>query len=339
MIRLWKPASTIRGSCAPRLSDCSSLVVFNGLFQTSGYGQIRAQSTDPLRATSTASEWFVLNPRLEQKINYITKLYEDFIGLTEVKAAQAKVISAESEFKIAQNTRTTKQQCMMELQRHLREIHAELDKTVRGEDRHLQLVTKEHAILKEERLLVSELRATEKREHELFSLLSFALRESHEKERAQAEKTKYWSIIGSVVGTIIGIVASTINNQYRLHQLRKLVIDATSETAKCRDLIMQIQEGLNKQNALLKKSALLSTHSVSAATTNNSSIKNGANRILAKSNDETLQNDTNVSGSIDKFHERTVHPENVIWQTPLVKTALISATLVMVPLVGWMLTR
>lgn len=91
MIRLWKPASTIRGSCAPRLSDCSSLVVFNGLFQTSGYGQIRAQSTDPLRATSTASEWFVLNPRLEQKINYITKLYEDFIGLTEVKAAQAKV--------------------------------------------------------------------------------------------------------------------------------------------------------------------------------------------------------------------------------------------------------
>lgn len=31
---------------------------------------------------------------------------------------------------------------MMELQRHLREIHAELDKTVRGEDRHLQLVTK-----------------------------------------------------------------------------------------------------------------------------------------------------------------------------------------------------
>lgn len=58
--------------------------------------------------------------------------------------------------------------------------------------------------MKEDRALLADFRATEKQEYDYFSMLSFALRESHEKERAQAEKTKYWSIIGSIAGTLIG---------------------------------------------------------------------------------------------------------------------------------------
>jgi hypothetical protein len=53
----------------------------------------------------------------------------------------------------------------------------------------------------------------EKGERECFSLLSNAVRDSHEKERAQAEKTKYWSILGSILGTCIGILGTTINNR------------------------------------------------------------------------------------------------------------------------------
>ena len=40
---------------------------------------------------------------------------------------------------------------------------------------------------------------------------------AHEKERAQAEKTKYWSILGSILGTCIGIIGTTINNRYNFH--------------------------------------------------------------------------------------------------------------------------
>ena len=43
------------------------------------------------------------------------------------------------------------------------------------------------------------------------------VRDSHEKERAQAEKTKYWSIIGSIIGTCIGIVGTTIINRCQGH--------------------------------------------------------------------------------------------------------------------------
>ena len=60
----------------------------------------------------------------------------------------------------------------------------------------------EHQILKEEKSLLSEFERLEKRERECFSLLSAAVRDSHEKERAQAEKTKYWSVLGSIIVSV-----------------------------------------------------------------------------------------------------------------------------------------
>lgn len=54
------------------------------------------------------------------------------------------------------------------------------------------------------------------------------MRDSHEKERAQAEKTKYWSVIGSVVGTCLGILGTTINNRMRMRELRELVTSSAS---------------------------------------------------------------------------------------------------------------
>ena len=54
--------------------------------------------------------------------------------------------------------------------------------------------------------------------------LSNAVRNSHEKERAQAEKTKYWSVIGSVIGACIGIIGTTINNRMRMRELRSIFV-------------------------------------------------------------------------------------------------------------------
>ena len=85
------------------------------------------------------------------------------------------------------------------------------------------LVTQEHQVLKDEKSLQDEFKMLEKAERECFSALSNAVRDSHEKERAQAEKTKYWSVIGSVIGTCIGIFGTTINNRMRMNELRRLV--------------------------------------------------------------------------------------------------------------------
>uniref|UniRef100_A0ACB8EGU2 Uncharacterized protein n=1 Tax=Sphaerodactylus townsendi TaxID=933632 RepID=A0ACB8EGU2_9SAUR len=60
----------------------------------------------------------------------------------------------------------------------------------------------------------------------MFSLFSAAVRESHEKERTRAEKTKNWSIIGSVLGAAIGVLGSTYVNRVRLQELKALVLEA-----------------------------------------------------------------------------------------------------------------
>lgn len=46
------------------------------------------------------------------------------------------------------------------------------------------------------------------------------MRESHEKERTRAERTKNWSIIGSVLGALIGVMGSTYINRVRLQVSR-----------------------------------------------------------------------------------------------------------------------
>lgn len=68
----------------------------------------------------------------------------------------------------------------------------------------------------EERRLRTAYENAEGSEREKFALFSAAVRESHEKERTRAERTKNWSIIGSVLGALIGVMGSTYINRVRL---------------------------------------------------------------------------------------------------------------------------
>ena len=77
----------------------------------------------------------------------------------------------------------------------------------------------------EKRLRMTYLRA-EDSEREKFSLFSAAVRESHEKERTRAERTKNWSLIGSVLGALIGVAGSTYVNRVRLQELKALLLEA-----------------------------------------------------------------------------------------------------------------
>lgn len=140
---------------------------------------------------------------------------------------------------------------LQQLQVRLKEIHADLDKTLRGDDKYLELVTQEHALIKDDRRLSEEFQFYEKSERDYFSSLSNALRDSHERERSYAEKTKYWSIIGSVVGAVIGILGTSINNHVRLRELRNLVQDSVAassvSTPVIKDLVDKTTDQLKKQ--------------------------------------------------------------------------------------------
>ncbi|VDO95070.1 unnamed protein product [Soboliphyme baturini] len=161
-------------------------------------------------------------------VSSVVKRYETIIGLTSVREAQNNVLEAEKKFSEFQNQRRQIQTEMHQVQERRKEIRSELDRTPRSEDRYLQLLTEEHAVIKNEKSLYERFRLTELAERESFSMLSSRLRESHEKERERVERTKYWSIIGSIMGALIGIGGTTINNWKRMNELKTIVRESTN---------------------------------------------------------------------------------------------------------------
>ncbi|NXD11793.1 CCD51 protein, partial [Nothocercus nigrocapillus] len=152
--------------------------------------------------------------------------YEEFVGLNEVREAQGKVTQAENVFMIARGIVREARENVEAQQIKLKEIRDRLDRVSRDDTQYLELATLEHRLLQEEKRYRAAYLNAEESEREKFSLFSAAVRESHEKERTRAEKTKNWSIIGSVLGAIIGVLGSTYVNRVRLQELKVLVLEA-----------------------------------------------------------------------------------------------------------------
>ncbi|XP_024125898.1 mitochondrial potassium channel [Oryzias melastigma] len=171
------------------------------------WGQKSAQA-----ATATVNHWW--------------ERYEEFVGLNEVRDAQTKVTEAEAAFMVARGIVREAHASLEALQGRLKEVRDRLDRVSREEAHYLELATLEHKLLQEERRLRTAYESAEGSEREKFSLFSAAVRESHEKERTRAERTKNWSIIGSVLGALIGVMGSTYINRVRLQELKNLLLEA-----------------------------------------------------------------------------------------------------------------
>ncbi|XP_061543665.1 mitochondrial potassium channel isoform X1 [Phycodurus eques] len=152
--------------------------------------------------------------------------YEEFVGLNEVRHAQTKVTEAESAFLVSRGMVREAHVSLEALQGRLKEVRARLDRVSREEAHYLELATLEHKLLQDERRLRTAHEHAEASERETFAAFSAAVRESHEKERARAERTKNWSVIGSVLGALIGVMGSTYVNRVRLQELKSLLLEA-----------------------------------------------------------------------------------------------------------------
>lgn len=124
-------------------------------------------------------------------------------------------------------------------QAKLKEVRDRLDRTPKEDSQYLELATLEHRMLQEEKRLRTAYLRAEDAEREKFSLFSAAVRESHEKERTRAERTKNWSLIGSVLGALIGVAGSTYVNRVRLQELKALLLEAQKGPASLQDAIRE----------------------------------------------------------------------------------------------------
>ncbi|KAM3847509.1 mitochondrial potassium channel isoform 1-T4 [Vipera latastei] len=163
--------------------------------------------------------------------------YEELVGINEVREAQGKVTEAEKQFMFARGIVRETHDTWETQQLKLKEIRDRLDRVSREDVQYLELATLEHKLLQEEKRHRINYLTAEESEREAFSLFSAAVRESHEKERTRAEKTKNWSIIGSVLGAVIGVLGSTYINRVRLQELKALVFEAQKGPASLQEAI------------------------------------------------------------------------------------------------------
>ncbi|XP_077429961.1 mitochondrial potassium channel [Vanacampus margaritifer] len=185
--------------------------VLSALQHAARLGQQWSQKS-ALMAAATMNSWW--------------EKYEEFVGLNEVRQAQTKVTEAEASFLTSRGLVREAHGSLEAVQGRLKEARARLERVSREEAAYLELATLEHRLLLDERRLRAAHGHAEAAERETFASFSAAVRESHEKERTRAERTKNWSLIGSVLGALIGVMGSTYINRVRLQELKSLLLEA-----------------------------------------------------------------------------------------------------------------
>ncbi|KAM9100435.1 mitochondrial potassium channel isoform X1 [Sarcophilus harrisii] len=184
-----------------------------------------------------------MGQNFQQKISSVAKTwwdsYEEFVGLNEVREAQGNVTEAEKEFMVARGIVRKARDDLEVHQVRLKEIRDRLDRVSREDTQYLELATLEHRLLQEEKRLRTAYINAEESEREKFSFFSAAVRESHEKERTRAEKTKNWSIIGSILGAVIGVAGSTYVNRVRLQELKSLLLESQTGPVSLQEAIRE----------------------------------------------------------------------------------------------------
>jgi gas vesicle protein len=162
----------------------------------------------------------------------------------------------------------------------MKDLHAQLDKVQRGDEKYLALLTEEYEIMKQEKQLQNDLSAVEELERTNFAVLSSAVRESHEKERTRTERTKYWSIGGSMLGALIGIIGASLNNYLRNRELRRIVHESAAGGHELRSMIAELASSTQKQHndmegfvKDMKSSVTSESNTISNVGTSDNSVK------------------------------------------------------------------
>lgn len=150
-----------------------------------------------------------------------------------MRQAQNEVLIWEKRLSEAQLKRREQQSQIRNLQSLLKEIHLDLDRTSRGEDKYLQLITEEHKLIKKERELLRGSEELENIERDTFHQLSMSIRSSREWEKEYTEKAKWWGVSTWLVGGLIGTIGATINFAMRP-----------------RKVIEKLETGANKMNEM-----------------------------------------------------------------------------------------
>ncbi len=162
--------------------------------------------------------------RLATKLKSST---EDLTGHSEVLQAQRLVRSKKEELRSWRQDLLEASSMYNEVQDKLKRLYARKTQVYQSQKRDVSALlavnTEEEALLYDEQNLGERLEECQQKERQCFEGLSEAIHESHEKERAQSERMKYYSRLGSLVGAVFGFLGSNLflRREVREHSRRQ----------------------------------------------------------------------------------------------------------------------
>lgn len=193
-------------SLGQQLSE-KSLAAVNGIMQTS--------------TTSITSEANKKKPEdWNDILNRWYQQYQDFVGITDLKKAQDRVTELSEVLLATQSRRRQLQGEIEDLQEKLAVNHQRITKAEQYSEEHFKLFDQAREMNEQMKAVRSEFTHCERLERDTFTQLSAAIRDCHERERMQAEQSKYWSIIASVVSAAVASVITSVNNWVRIREIK-----------------------------------------------------------------------------------------------------------------------
>lgn len=91
-------------------------------------------------------------------------------------------------------------------------------------------------------------------ERDLFTQLTSVVRTSHEKERSQAENAKYFSMILTMIGAVLGILGTTLSYHFRNRQYKNISEQGEKIEQQLQDLRLELKRDFVDLQNLLEKS-------------------------------------------------------------------------------------
>lgn len=146
----------------------------------------------------------------------------------------------------AQNKRRNLSRELVEVRKKSNDLHEQIHKVKRQDDlqRFLDLMKEETDVLKQEQHISKLFADCDREEREIFTAFSNAIRDSHEKQRAQMEYTKYIGLVLSIAGSFLAFTYSTLRKEDLKRFVKESMVTSGVTTASLLDKLDRDHEKL-----------------------------------------------------------------------------------------------
>lgn len=131
----------------------------------------------------------------------------------------------------------------MAIQNDLKDIHSELPKLDRGDEKYLELVTKEYEALQAEKTLLQQVKGLHEAENAGFLAFSKALSDSNDRQIERMERAKNRPLWLALLGLLTGMAGASLYNRLTSENL----IGESSAEQERNNLLEQLTEAARVQ--------------------------------------------------------------------------------------------